>query len=122
MTQEIINNGWNVKCLIPEYNRIDYRSAHSEINYSSNKGNILFEGAYFGRTAHPTELAFVKTNGRLMSEACLASHTYTALCSTEDRLDWTETRRLQDRAFKRIEADIRRRRRWSGLLDRFFQT
>jgi hypothetical protein len=57
-----------------------------------------------------------------MSEACLASHTYTALCSTEDRLDWTETRRLQDRAFKRIEADIRRRQRWSGLLDRFFQT
>jgi hypothetical protein len=122
MTQEITANGWNIKCFIPEYNGIDYRFAHSEINYCSRMGNILYEGAYFGRTAHPTELAFVKTNGRLMSEAYLASHTYTALRSNEDRLDWAETHRLEDRAFERIEADIRRRRRWSGLLDRFRQT
>lgn len=65
MSQLLIRDGFNIRCLLPEYNAIDYRRAHRDPNPSSINGDPSYEGAYFGRTMHPFECLFVKTNRNL---------------------------------------------------------
>ncbi len=67
LSQTLIRNGWNIQCLLPEYNEIDYRLPHRDINPTSRDGDPSFKKAYFGRTAHPFEILFVKTNRRIFS-------------------------------------------------------
>ena len=35
MSQTLIKAGWNIRCLLPEYNVIDYRHAHADVNPTS---------------------------------------------------------------------------------------
>jgi hypothetical protein len=65
LSQKLIRAGWNIKCLLPEYNVVDYRKAHGDINPTSARGEAIYEGSYFGRTAHPFETIFTKTNRAL---------------------------------------------------------
>ena len=67
LSQEIIKFGKNIKCLLPEYNALDYRLPHSDINPTSVEGDPSFVNAYFGRTMHPFETIFIKTNRGLFS-------------------------------------------------------
>ena len=67
LSQLIKQNGWNLKCLLPEYNLIDYRSPHVDINPTSDHGDPCFKDAYFGRTIHPHEIIFIKTNRQIYS-------------------------------------------------------
>jgi hypothetical protein len=62
MSQKLLRAGWNLKCLLPEYNAIDYRQPHRDINPTTARGEAIYEGSYFGRTAHPFETIFTKTN------------------------------------------------------------
>ncbi len=62
LSHRIIQNGWNISCLLPEYKRIDYRKAHDDINPTSRNGDPCYAGAYFGRTLEPYEVVFIKTN------------------------------------------------------------
>ena len=71
LTQLILANGWNVACLMPEYDTIDFRAPHAEINLTSIGGDPNFPNAYFGRTAHPFEVLFVKTNRDIFPVAYL---------------------------------------------------
>lgn len=62
LSQLIKRQGWNLKSLLPEYNKIDYRLPHGDINPTSENGDTCFKDAYFGRTIHPNEIIFIKTN------------------------------------------------------------
>lgn len=62
LSQLIKERGWNLKSLLPEYNQIDYRIPHIDINPTSDQGDPCFKDGYFGRTIHPNEIIFIKTN------------------------------------------------------------
>lgn len=81
MSQLIIKSGMNIKCLLPEYNSIDYRDAHVDLNPTSVHGDSLNRFGYFGRTPHPFETVFTKTNRDLFSLAYLNRLTYSMICN-----------------------------------------
>jgi hypothetical protein len=58
MSQLVINNGWNIDCLIPEYAHLNYRDKHTQI---SNE-DIRFSKTVIGRDICPYEAIFVKSN------------------------------------------------------------
>lgn len=71
LSQLIIQNGWNISSVLPEYQAMDYRMPHDDINASSIAGDLLFPGAYFGRTIHPYEMIFIKTGRQLIEQVAL---------------------------------------------------
>jgi hypothetical protein len=79
LSQLIISNGMNIKCLLPEYNVIDYRHPHREINPSSLNGDPFFENCYFGRSIHPYESLFVKTNRNIYPKGYLERLTFSMI-------------------------------------------
>lgn len=68
LSQLLIHSGLNIKCLLPEYNQIDYRKTHADINPTSHLGDPSVPDGYFGRTIHPYEGMFVKTQRNLYPE------------------------------------------------------
>jgi len=62
MSQLVLKNNWNISCIIPEYQNIDYRLLNNDINFSSNNGDPNFTNSTFGRTVHPYESIFIKIN------------------------------------------------------------
>lgn len=68
LSQIILDMGLNLRCMLPEYNQIDYRSMHEDINPSSREGDSGFERSYYGRSAHPYESIFIKTSRNIFSE------------------------------------------------------
>lgn len=73
LSRRILEWGYNLKCLIPRYNEVDYRRPHTDINPTSVNGDTVFPGAFFGRTLHPFETIFTKTNRGLHTEQFLDS-------------------------------------------------
>ena len=71
LSQLVLEMGWNLRCLLPEFNQIDYRLPHSNPNPSSTVGDPNEVLGYFGRSVHPYEGLFVKTNRHLYTEAYL---------------------------------------------------
>jgi hypothetical protein len=76
LTQVILSGGWNIKSLLPEYNHIDYRLSHQNINPVSANGDANCNFGYFGRTVHPLEVIFIKVNRNLFSMKYLDRLTY----------------------------------------------
>ena len=97
LSQEVKRAGWNIKSFLTKYNEIDYRGSHSDINYTSVNGDPLFRGAYFGSTAQPSELVFVKTNRNLISAPKLYWYTWIKLLSVSDKKikNWSEYKKLK---------------------------
>lgn len=62
MSQLVLKNNWNISCIIPEYQNIDYRLLKNDINLSSINGDPNFSNACFNRTIHPYESIFIKIN------------------------------------------------------------
>ena len=79
MSHRVRAHGWNIACLLPPYNAIDYRRPHAEINPATATGHPLARGAYFGLTPHPCELVFVKTGWDVIDARALAMHSLIAL-------------------------------------------
>lgn len=76
LSQLVLKLGWNFRCLLPEFNNIDYRRSHINPNPTSTVGDPNEVLGYFGRSAHPYETIFVKTNRDLYTEAYLDRLTY----------------------------------------------
>ena len=92
LSQLILKRNWNIAAILPEYNRIDYRKAHSGFNSAGareSQGDPSCKFSYLGRSAHPFEVIFVKTNRHIFNEAYLDRLAYSALC---ERVlpDWTD--------------------------------
>lgn len=62
MSQLVLKNNWNISCIIPEYQNIDYRILKNDVNFSSINGDPNYTNACFGRTIHPYESIFIKIN------------------------------------------------------------
>jgi len=76
LSQNLLGRGLNLKCMLPEYNKPDYRSLSHEINPSSREGDSGFEHSYFGRTVHPYEAMFIKTSRNTSSDTYLSQLAY----------------------------------------------
>jgi hypothetical protein len=76
LSQAVINLGWNLACLMPEFGGVDYREPHVNPNPNSTVGDPNEVLGYFGRSAHPYEVIFIKTNRYLYSEEYLSRLTY----------------------------------------------
>jgi hypothetical protein len=76
LSQLVLKQGWNLHCLLPEFNSIDYRLSHTNPNPNSTVGDPNEVLGYFGRSAHPYETIFVKTNRDLYTEAYLDRLSY----------------------------------------------
>ena len=63
---------WNIACLIPEYQGLDYRNIKSNFNHTAVNGDACFKGACFNRTLHPYETIFPKTNRGLMNQEIIS--------------------------------------------------
>jgi hypothetical protein len=67
MSYHVLKNNWNISCLLPEYQNIDYRSLNVDFNPTSINGEMNYKNAYFNRTLHPYEAVFIKTNRDLFN-------------------------------------------------------
>ena len=65
MSQLVLKNNWNISCIIPEYQNIDYRTLKNDINLLSDHGDPIRSNSCFGRTVHPYETIFFKINRNL---------------------------------------------------------
>lgn len=107
MSQLVRSHGWNISCLLPPYNALDYRSTHNEINPATATGHPQAKGAYFGLTPHPFELIFVKTAWPLLSPDELDFYSLMALQHHPvPSLDWAEADRLRDDLTTRIGGPL----------------
>ena len=79
LSQILIANGLNLRCLLSEYNQIDYRNPIEDINPTSYLGDLCYSKAYFGRTVHPYEIMFVKTNREIYKDSYLKRIAYSML-------------------------------------------
>lgn len=61
LSQLILQKGWNISCLLPEYRRLDYRQVTQDINPTSRWGDPCFAGGYFHRSLIPYETVFINT-------------------------------------------------------------
>lgn len=68
MSQYVLQNGWNINCLLPLYQNIDYRKVNSDFNHTSFAGDPSFKGAYFGKTYGTHDVIFIKTNRDVFEE------------------------------------------------------
>jgi hypothetical protein len=62
MSQLILKNGWNINCMLPKYQGLDYRKVEHDINKTSVDGDPYYPGAYFGNSIEPYDVMFIKTN------------------------------------------------------------
>ena len=76
LSQLILDMGLNLRCMLPEYNQIDYRVALTDVNPASREGDSGFEYSYFGRSAHPYESIFIKTSRNTFPEEDLMRLAY----------------------------------------------
>jgi hypothetical protein len=76
LSQLVLAEGLNLRCLLPEFNRIDYRRPHQNSNPSSEVGDPNEVLGYFGRSIHPYEGLFVKTNRHLFTQSYLMRLAY----------------------------------------------
>jgi len=111
LSQEILAKGWNFASLLEGYRGIDYRKPHGDPNFAAVGGDPLRHRAYFGRTATPQELLFIKTNRSLMDPEDLASWTYTALMGVSDPniLSWAPYQALKVATETFLKASARKR-------------
>lgn len=65
MSTQVLQKGWNISCLIPEYQDLNYRDAS---NRQIIPDDILWEKNALGRVVHPYEVIFSKID-RGISEA-----------------------------------------------------
>ena len=60
---------WNIGSIVREYRGQDYRTINTDWNPTSITGDPCFQGACYGRTLHPYEVVFIKTNRNISSDA-----------------------------------------------------
>lgn len=107
MSQLVRGNGWNIACLLPPYNALDYRAPHGDINPATTTGHPQTKGAYFGLTAHPLELVFIKTGWNLLSKEALDFYSLMALQHHPlPNLDWTEAEALRHQIAARLGGPL----------------
>ena len=104
MSQLVKANGWNISCVLPPYNLIDYRKPHSEINRSTSNGHPQSSGAYFGTDLNPTDTIFLKTGWRALKATTLDFYSFIALHNTQSEIsNWSELEAFKERLLAELD-------------------
>jgi hypothetical protein len=103
LSRLVLENGWNITALLPEYSTIDYRTGHGEINPTSEEGDAHCALAYFGRSPHPFETIFIKTNRGIFNDEYLDRLAFSALRRETPTTRW-ENGALIERYVALLEA------------------
>lgn len=107
MSQRVRAHGWNIACLLPPYNAIDYRRPHCDVNPATTTGHPQARGAYFGLSPHPYELVFVKTNWGVLDPKALAFHSLMALRHhPRTSLEWGEGGAMAHRLTNQLDLSL----------------
>jgi hypothetical protein len=107
LSQLVLKLGWNLRCLLPEFNSIDYRLPHTNPNPTSTVGDPNEVLGYFGRSAHPYETIFVKTNRDLYTEAYLDRLAFSMLQGTRSNVSEAILTSPSTQAYiKRVERQV----------------
>jgi hypothetical protein len=61
LSQQILAESFNLRCILEPYEE-DYTKGNIMINTETQGGDPWYEGSYFGRSLHPYETIFFKTN------------------------------------------------------------
>ena len=62
LSQIALNNGWNINCILNEYQGLDYIKLNGDINKRSINGDPYFKNAYFGKDIKKEDVIFFKIN------------------------------------------------------------
>lgn len=65
LSQILLQNGLNLKCLLSPYNSINYRLKFEEINKFSANGDVRYKNCYFGHSIDPYQIMFVSSNRKI---------------------------------------------------------
>jgi hypothetical protein len=87
MSQILLNNGYQIRSVCPEFNKIDYMVKHSNPNQTSSNGDILVDKGYWGRTPHPYETIFTKTNRNLINLDYIDRLAYSMLMTKSNHIN-----------------------------------
>lgn len=71
LSQLVLAAGMTIRCFLPEYDHIGSDSDTSNCNPLAPHGDPCVRGGYLGRTLHPYDVVFIKTNRNLWSNAFL---------------------------------------------------
>lgn len=125
LSAEMTKNLWNLRCMLPEYNQIDYtKPKFDKAVVLEGEYGAIDKRVYFGRTASPFEVMFAKINRGAISKHKLASYTYTALNlqNIKELEDWDENKRLQSKCLKIInDSFIEKEKIDKSLLTRIYK-
>ncbi|WP_395340337.1 hypothetical protein PN836_016645 [Ningiella sp. W23] len=108
MSQLVKQAGWNISCVLPPYQEIDYRLPHSDINKTTNTGHPQSVNAYFGNTLHPFEVIFLKTGWGALTEHAWNFYSVNSLKLKNDTIrlwDADEYQELLQRLQAYLETD-----------------
>ena len=83
ITQELLRRGLSISSLLPLYEYFDNSKRNIEYKDTLYHGDPLYKDAFFGRSVHPYENIFVKTNRNMIDAAELSSLTFTTLALKE---------------------------------------
>jgi len=121
LSQEALGLGYNLKCLIPEYNQINYLNKIEPLHALIKTDGLINKNVYFERTLHPSELVFVKVNRDVLSYKELSSFTYTYLNSKNQFKEWNEAIELINASYSEIQANyVKRKKRERSLFLRLY--
>ncbi len=109
MSQLLIKKGYAIKCLMPEYNRLDFKALTdaTACNPTANGGDPSFKFAYFGRTPHPYETVFAKANRSIYPAGFLEALSFSMLCAKGSPPDLLFGQTAQPQTFLK-EAETQR--------------
>lgn len=65
LSQILLENNWNINCILSKYKNIDYRILDKDINNTSLTGDPYYKNRYFGNTIDKYEVIFFKNNRSL---------------------------------------------------------
>lgn len=61
MSLALIENKWNINCILSKYRGLDYRNIKTDINPTSLTGDAYYPGAYFGSSIKKEDVIFYKS-------------------------------------------------------------
>jgi hypothetical protein len=62
LSQNALNNNWNINCILSKYKNINYLKLDRDINNTSYYGDPYYKKSYFGKDIDKYEVIFYKNN------------------------------------------------------------
>lgn len=102
LSQEIIKRGFKIASILPTYDEFCLENKSSVYETNLKNGDPTNKSVFYGRSASPFEVLFVKPKRRALTETELNSYTFTALAIAKKKFGITlEGITLLEKAHKR---------------------